>query len=153
MKYTHSNEYPVTRKLQGVYQVPVDVQEVTDEEGNVSYKYVIYKFDKLVPNIEVIANHKHAKAKYYELLSQGCEITSLGFKIDCMDNNVSDFVGKLVATVALGKADDEIILVRDYNNVIHEVTVAQFKVLCGELDDYVTNCRITCWADVDAVGV
>ena len=83
-----------------------------------------------------------------ETLRAGCP-TSLGFKIDCMENNVADFSQTLGLIIA--NPDMTEVLVRDYNNVNHTITVDQYKQMCLELGAHVMSVRQAYWADIDAL--
>ena len=147
-----SADYPIIQNLQNKILVPTDIQQLTDEEGVDYYEYyqASYPQSPRLSDDEYysLANKEHAKKMQEEILQKGCP-TSLGFKIDCMPNNVSDFVGTSIRI----SIDPSIthMKVRDYDNENHIITVAEYNQMCIELGDYVTVTREAYWADIDQI--
>ncbi len=102
-----------------------------------------------VPTVEdKVQEHKSA---YLAKLSEGF-LTSAGFMIDCMENNQVDFALRLQLEEAARAQDstrDDLILVRDYNNVNHQVTFEEFKSICLELGEYISGQRELLWSMID----
>ena len=101
-----------------------------------------------VPTTEELAAISKATAKKIQedTLKAGCP-TSLRFRVDCMDNNVADF-DKTLGLISISPAMTEII-VRDYDNVNHTITVAQYKQMCVEIGVHVMTIRQAYWTAID----
>ena len=149
---TNSKDYPTIKRLQGKILVPTNITLSTNEEGEESYSYwqVSFPLTSKLSDTELTAaaNKQYAKLSQIETLEAGCTI-SLGFRIDCMDNNVADF-DKTLGLISVSPTTTSVI-VRDYNNVNHTITVDQYKQMCLELGTHVMTVRQAYWTDVDAV--
>ena len=152
---TESKESPTVQWLQGVCIVPVNITTKTNEEGEISYDWDRIDLpansvnrQKTNEQLQAEANKIYAKTQQTETLTAGCP-TSLGFRIDCMDNNVADF-NKTLGLLSIYPAMTEII-VRDYDNVNHTITVNQYKTMCIELGAHVTTIRQTYWSKIDNI--
>ena len=149
---TNSKDYPTIQRLQGKILVPTNITQSTNEEGEESYNYwqVSFPLTSKLSNAELTAaaNKEYAKLSQIKTLEAGCP-TSLGFRIDCMDNNVADF-DKTLGLISIYPTMTEV-TVRDYDNLNHTITVDQYKQMCLELGAHVMGVRQAYWADVDAV--
>ena len=147
---TNSKDYPTIKRLQGKILVPTNITRSTNEEGEESYNYwqVPFLLTTKLSNTELTAaaDKQYAKLSQTETLRAGCP-TSLGFKIDCMENNVADFSQTLgLITANPGMTE---VVVRDYDNVNHTITVTEYKQMAMELGAHVMGIRQNYWADVD----
>ena len=149
---TNSKDYPTIQRLQGKILVPTNINLSTNEEGEESYNYwqVSFPLTSKLSNAELTAeaNKEYAKLSQTEILEAGCP-TSLGFRIDCMDNNKTDF-DQTLGLISVYPAMTTV-LVRDYDNVNHTITVAQYKQMCLELGAHVMAIRHAYWDDVDVL--
>ena len=149
---TNSKDYPTIKRLQGKILVPTNIALSTNEEDEETYNYwqVSFPLTSKLSNAELTAaaNKEYAKLSQIETLEAGCP-TSLGFFIDCMDNNVADF-DKTLGLISIYPAMIEV-TVRDYDNVNHVITVDQYKQMCLELGEHVMTIRQAYWVDVDTV--
>jgi len=149
---TNSKDYPTIQRLQGKILVPTNINLSTNEEGEESYNYwqVSFPLTSKLSNAELTAeaNKEYAKLSQIETLEAGCP-TSLGFRIDCMDNNKTDF-DQTLGLISVYPAMTTV-LVRDYDNENHTITVDQYKQMCLELGAHVMSVRQAYWADIDNV--
>lgn len=155
MRKTVSNDYPIIQNLQGKILVPTGIQQLTDEEGLDYYEYYLYYYPQM-PRLAddeyyAMANKELAKKTQMDTLSEGCP-TSLGFKIDCMPNNVADFAQTL-AFIDSTPQESGSVVVRDYDNVCHTVTVDEFRAICKELGAFVMSVRQEYWASIDSFSL
>ena len=151
---SNSKESPNIQWLQGLCIVPVNITETTNEEGETSYNWERIDLPdnsinraKTDAKLQTEANKIYAKVQQEETLKTGCP-TSLGFKIDCMDNNVADF-DKTLGLLSIYPAMTEVV-VRDYDNVNHTVTIEEYKQMCIELGAHVMCIRQAYWAEIDS---
>jgi hypothetical protein len=149
---TNSKDYPTIKRLQGKILVPTNITLATNEDGEESYNYwqISFPLTSKLSNAELIAeaNKEYAKLSQIETLEAGCP-TSLGFRIDCMDKNKTDF-DQTLGLISIYSAMTEV-LVRDYDNLNHTITVDQYKQMCLELGAHVMAVRQVYWADIDAL--
>ena len=152
---TNSKDYPTIKRLQGKILVPTNITSSTNEDDEESYNYwqVSFPLTSKLSDTELAAaaNKEYAKLSQIETLKAGCP-TSLGFSVDCMDNNVADFdktLGLIGLYPVMTAAPD--VKVRDYDNVNHTITVDQYKQMCLELGAHVMGVRQAYWADIDNV--
>ena len=149
---TNSKDYPTIKRLQGKILVPTNITQSTNEEGEESYNYwqVSFPLTSKLSNAELTAeaNKEYAKLSQIETLEAGCP-TSLGFQIDCMDKNVADF-DKTLGLISVSPTTTTV-LVRDYDNINHTITIEQYKQMCLELGAHVMTVRQAYWADIDNV--
>ena len=149
---TNSKDYPTIKRLQGKILVPTNITLSTNEECEESYNYwqVSFPLTSKLSDTELTtaANKQYAKLSQIETLEAGCP-TSLGFRIDCMDNNKTDF-DQTLGLISVYPAMTTV-LVRDYDNVNHVITVDQYKQMCLELGAHVMSVRQAYWADIDNV--
>ena len=147
---TNSKDYPTIQRLQGKILVPTNINLSTNEEGEESYNYwqVAFPLTSKLSNAELTseANKEYAKLSQTETLQAGCP-TSLGFRIDCMDKNKTDF-DQTLGLISIYPAMTEV-LVRDYDNNNHTVTVDQYKQMCIELGVHVMTIRQDYWTTID----
>jgi len=147
---TNSKDYPTIQRLQGKILVPTNISPKTNEEENESYNYwqVSFPLTSKLSNAELTAaaNKQYAKLNQIETLQAGCS-TSLGFRINCLPNNVADF-SQTLGLIGVYPAMAEI-TVRDYDNVNHTITVEQYKQMCIELGAHVMAIRQAYWTDID----
>ena len=147
---TNSKDYPTIKRLQGKILVPTNITLKTNEEGEESYNYwqVSFPLTSKLSDTELLAsaNKEYAKISQTETLREGCP-TTLGFRIDCMDNNVADF-DKTLGLISIYPAMTEVV-VRDYDNVNHTITTDQYKAMCIELGAHVTAVRQAYWGTID----
>lgn len=87
-----------------------------------------------------------AKNQQQATLRQGCP-TSLGFTIDCLPHNVADFAQTL-SLISIYPTVTEVV-VRDYDNINHTVTVEQYQQMCVELGAHVMATRQAYWSEID----
>lgn len=149
---TNSKEYPTIQRLQGVIIVPANITEKTNDEGETSYDWerFDYPLTSKLTDEEFLsdANKQYAASNKDTLLGQGCP-TSLGFTIDCMPNNVSDF-SQTLSLLSIYPVMTEVV-VRDYDNINHTITVEQYQQMCIELGAHVMATRQAYWADIDVI--
>ena len=146
----NSKEYPTIQRLQGKILVPTNINLKINEEGEESYNYwqVDFPLNPKYTDEELmhLSNKEYAKIQQTETLEAGC-MTSLGFKIDCLPNNVADF-SQTLSLISVYPAMTEII-VRDYDNINHTITVEQYQQMCVELGAHVMGVRQAYWSNVD----
>lgn len=149
MKKVNSKEYPTIKRLQGVIIVPANITPIED---GYNWIRVDYPLTSTMTDEELLAdaNKKYAASNKDSVLAKGFQ-TSLGFKIDCMPSNVIDFSQTLSLISLLPDLTE--VEVRDYNNVNHTITVAEYKQMCIELGMYVTANRQGYWSEVDSFGL
>lgn len=143
----------ISKKFHRSWIIPGDV---TDNAFAIAFHTlaVIEQYGILNPPVPVVPpTYDQLKAainqKYEGLKKAGCP-TSLGFKIDCMDNNIADFDQSITL---LDLSGAETITVRDYDNVNHVITVAEYKQICLELGAHIMGLRQQRWAEIDALEV
>lgn len=150
---THSIEKPETIRLHGKILYPFEIIE--NKNGyNFEYKE-IQDIGQDITNISWLSKTeyqlKHDKIvdEHTRQLSAGCP-TTLGFKIDCLPSNVSDFEQTLSLLSLTGA---ESVLVKDYDNEEHTLTIEQYKQMCLELGIHVMTLRHNRWAAINAIKI
>lgn len=152
MTITHSTEKPEPIRLHGKILYPVEIVENTNGGYNFEYKEIEDTGQDITDLIWISAieyQFKHDKIvdEHTKQLAAGCPI-SLGFRIDCLPSNVSDF-DQTLSLLSLAGAEN--VLVKDYDNEEHTLTIEQYKQMCLELGIHVMNLRHNRWAAVDAI--
>ena len=68
--------------------------------------------------------------------------SALGFRVDVKPINVADWMGalQLLEITAAGT-----VTIRDADNVVHEVTAANYRALCVEIGVFLSGLRATKW--------
>lgn len=182
MKRIYSKGPPAVMRHRGMISVPVDIQPEpappgmetatdpvtpTDPEENTSQAPQAYSCHRIqIPDtgqdltspdtvlaMRRQAEHQAVNQTYAESLAAGCPVESLGFRVDCKPENCSDFAQSLsIWSMAYADKPNAQVTVRDYDNVNHDITYAEFQVLCQELGAHVMRLRQEKWAAVDALA-
>lgn len=151
MTLTHSTEKPEVVRLHGKILYPFGITECPN---GYTFKYKeIEDIGQDITDTEWLAQieynfqHDNVLSQFEATLGEGFT-TSLGFKIDCKENNVADFHQMLTLLSLSGETST---IVRDYNNDNHTVSASDFMQLCKELGAYVAQLRYQKWQAIDAI--
>ena len=84
-------------------------------------------------------------AKYCEAIENGyCTVS--GYKMDCTEKSV----GKLSLGLQLyemnGLSDDKEVIMVDYNNIAHSITLATYKLICKQVGNEYSSKYMNKWA-------
>ncbi len=142
MKRTFSKSYPVPKKLKRAIWFPSDIQEETMEDESTQYSFVNNRIEDHGQDITSAAwltaqtNIYDRKSKGSTLqieLGKGCDI-SLGFKIDFLERNRSDWLHLFMGAKEIAKTDPAATMqICDYDNNTHTLTIAQITTLFTEM--------------------
>lgn len=167
-----SKEPPIPRRRRGMIAVPVNIQaepaptgmdeypQSPEATGGYSYTRVELPDNgqdlqdtQIILDLRQTAEHQAINQAYTDSLADGCLIESLAIRVDCKPENCADFSQSL-AILGMAYADqpNATVTIRDYYNINHPVTFAEFQVLCQELGAHVTRLRQEKWAAVDALA-
>lgn len=100
------------------------------------------KYDEEVLEDEKQEAIKQAKREYEAILQAGC-MTSLGIKMDCDDRSVSLLTSTATMLKQLSPAT---VMVCDYENQTHEISLEDFTKLALEVGAYVSSVYQQKWA-------
>ena len=148
---THSKEKPEVTRLHGKVLYPFGIKEESED-----YAFEYKEIEDIGQDIndpswlemtEYRFKHDEVLSQFEATLGEGFT-TSLGFKIDCKENNVADFHQMLTLLSLSGETST---IVRDYNNDNHTVSASDFMQLCKELGAYVAQLRYQKWQAIDAI--
>lgn len=172
MKRIYSKEMPGVMRHRGMISIPVDIREEPApvdsidpgepspvQPGGYSCRRIQVGDtgqDLTCPDtclgLRREAERTAITFAYQDQLAAGCPIESLGIRVDCKAENRADFAQTLsVLSITYADQPNAMVTVRDYNNANHEITFAEYQVLCQELAAHVTALRQAKWAAVDAL--
>lgn len=151
---THSTERPEPIRLHGKILYPFEIAENLDGGYNFEYKEIEDVGQDItdsawIAETEYQLKHDKIVNEHTKQLSEGCP-TSLGFKIDCLPSNVSDF-DQTLSLLSLANAEN--VLVKDYDNEEHTLTIEQYKQMCLELGIHVMTLRHNRWVAINTIKI
>ena len=142
MKRTYSKTYPVPKRLKRAIWFPSDILEETMEDESTQYSFINNKLEDQGQDIssttwlaaQTAIYTRKAKGNTLQTeLEKGCTL-SLGFKIDFLEKNRSDWLHLFVGAQEIAKTDPAATTqICDYDNDTHNLTFAQVTTLFTEM--------------------
>lgn len=158
MKRVFSKNTPAVRKIGRIIKFPIDIKEeiITLETGGqeTHYSCLMREIEYNKQDIESVEFIDFYSKKFSNELAgqtlennlcEGCQ-TSLGFKIDCKQKNLSDWASTMQSLEDRVKVNPGVTeRIRDYNNIDHFLTHEQYRVMYQELIAHVASLRQQKW--------